>query len=299
MKNSKNSNNNKIFEFKNKKYNLKVGLDEKSKLLKLIMINIDTKEEININVSGVIPQGATPNYILVNDKIGEELIKKLIDCELLSDRTGIYAKVNLDNIYKYDPKGVKEFLDCHTHKIEYEDKGKTQDEVKKDIRKYTEKMLQNKKIKEYLDDYIWRNDPKKYIFMYSLLDKKNPQDSIIAYCDKNEEKILLITPYRKGIEDKFEIVPDWQFNYYGGMMNFLDAECEIIDVGEESHYSIWQEVYDRLIEPRDERYKKGVEKYMKYCKKNKITKERIMKSFNLEDFTEDIMEFYKPKYKER
>lgn len=299
MKNSKNSNNNKIFEFKNKKYNLKVGLDEKSKLLKLIMINIDTKEEININVSGVIPQGATPNYILVNDKIGEELIKKLIDCELLSDRTGIYAKVNLDNIYKYDPKGVKEFLDCHTHKIEYEDKGKTQDEVKKDIRKYTEKMLQNKKIKEYLDDYIWRNDPKKYIFMYSLLNKKNPQDSIIAYCDENAENILLITPYQKDFEDKFEIVPDWQFNYYGGMMNFLDAECEIIDVGEESHYSIWQEVYDRLIEPRDERYKKGVEKYMKYCKKNKITKERIMKSFNLEDFTEDIMEFYKPKYKER
>ena len=135
--------------------------------------------------------------------------------------------------------------------------------------------------------------------MYSLLDKNNPQNSVIAYCDENAEKIFLISPYIKGLEDKFEIVPDWQFNYYGGMMNLLDDGFEIIDIGEDSHYSIWEEVYDRLLEPKDERYSKGVEKYMKYCKKNNITKEFIMKSFNLEHFSNDIMEFYKPKYKEK
>ncbi len=295
----KDKNENEIFEFQDKKYNFKVGFDEESKLLKLTMIDIDTKEEKAINVSGLVPQGATPDYVLLNEPIGKDLINELIKCELLSEHNGIFAKVNLENMYKYDKKGVREFLEYHTHKVEYEDKGKTQEEVKKDIRKYTEELMKGKEAKEYLDEYVWDTNTENYIFMYSLLDKKNPQNSVIAYCDENAETIFLITPYKKGFEDKFEIVPDWQFNYYGGMMIFLDAGCEIIDVGEGSHYSIWQEVYDRLLEPKDERYKKGVEKYMKYCKKNKITKESIMKSFNLEHFTEDIMEFYKPKYKER
>lgn len=296
----KDKNDNEIFEFQNKRYNFKVGLDEESKLLKLSMIDIDTKEEKIINVSGLIPQGATPDYILLNNKIiGEDLIKELINQGLLSEHSGIFAKVNLRNMYRYDKKGVKEFLDYHTHKIEYEDKGKAQVEVKKDIKNYTEKLLQSKEIKEFLEDRVWDNNTENYIFMYSLLDKKNPQNSVIAYCDENSETIFLITPYRKGIEDKFEIVPDWQFNYYGGMMIFLNEESEIIDIGEDSHYSIWEEVYDRLLEPKDDRYQKGVEKYMKYCKKNKITKETIMKSFNLEHFPQDIMQFYKPKHKER
>ena len=143
-----NENNNEIFRFKDNKYNFKVALDDESKLLKLTMINIDTKEETKINVSGLIPQGATPDYILLNDRIGEDLINELINCELLSEHTGIFAKVNLGNMYKYDKEGVKEFLDYHTHKVEYEDKGKTQDEVKKGIKNYTEKLLKSKKVKK-------------------------------------------------------------------------------------------------------------------------------------------------------
>lgn len=288
-----------IFRFNGKEYSFKVGFDNDTKLLKLTMIEIETKEEKAINISGLIPQGATPDYILLNEPLGDDLINELIKSELLSERNGIFAKVNLKNMYKYDPKGVKAFLDYYSHKVEYEEKEKTQDEVKKDIRRYTEKLMKRENVKEFLDDYIWDANTEKYIFMYSLLDKKKPQNSIIAYCNENCDYIFLITPYAKDIDDKFEIVPDWAFNYYGGMLNFLESGFEIIDIGEGSHYSIWQEVYERLLEPKDERYKKGVEKYMKYCKKNKITKESIMKSYNLKHFTEDIMEFYKPKYKER
>ena len=288
-----------IFEFNDKKYNFNVGFDEDSKLLKLTIIDIDTKEEQLVNISGLIPHGATPDCILINDLIGKDLISELEKKNILVEVNSIYAQVNFEEMYRYDPKGVKEFLDYHTHKVEYEDAGKTQDEVKKDIRNYTEEYLKRQDVKEQLDDIVWDSNTENYIFMYSLLNKKNPQDSVIAYCDEGAEKIFLITPYQKGFDDKFEIVPDWQFNYYGGMMTFLDDGYEIIDIGEGSHYSIWQEVYDRLLEPKDERYKKGVEKYMKYCKKNNITKESIMKSFNLEHFNENIMEFYKPKVRER
>lgn len=295
----KDKNDNEIFEFEGNRYNFRVGFDEESKLLKLTMKDLNSKEEKLINVSGVIPEGATPDYILLNGKLEEKLVEELINHELLSNRKGLFAKVNLGNMYKYDKKGVKEFLDYHTRKVEYEDRGKTKDEVKKDIKKYTEKLLQSKEVKVFLDECNEETNTEDYIFMYSLLDKKNPQNSIIVYCNENADTVFLISPYEKGIDNKFEIVPEWQFNYYGGMMNFLDSNFEIINIGMDSHYSIWQEVYDRLLEPKDTRYKKGVEKYMKYCKKNKITKEIIMKNFNLNNFTEDIMEFYKPKYKER
>ena len=56
--------------------------------------------------------------------------------------------MNFKKLYKYDKKGVKEFLDYHTHRIEYENKGKSKDEVKQDIRRYTEKLLKRKKVIE-------------------------------------------------------------------------------------------------------------------------------------------------------
>ena len=49
----KDKNENEIFEFQDKKYNFKVGFDEESKLLKLTMIDIDTKEEKAINVGTI------------------------------------------------------------------------------------------------------------------------------------------------------------------------------------------------------------------------------------------------------
>ena len=47
---------NEIFKYNNKNYNFKVRFDEDSKLLKLTMVDLNTKNEIAINISGVIPQ---------------------------------------------------------------------------------------------------------------------------------------------------------------------------------------------------------------------------------------------------
>lgn len=49
----------------------------------------------------------------------------------------------------------------------------------------------------------------------------------------------------------------------------------------------------------ENKYEKGIQKYLKYCKKNKITKDYIQKVYDMKYFTEDIMKFYKPKAKER
>lgn len=219
--------------------------------------------------------------------------------ELILGRNSIFAKANFRKLYEYDSKGVKDFLDYHTHKVEYKSFGKKQDEVKNDIRRYTEKLMSKKVVKEYLDNFVYDNNTENYIFMYSLLNKKNPQDSVIVYCNESGEEFIYINPYRKGFEDIFEIEPEWRFSYYEGLIGFLDNEFEIIDIDIDNHYPIWIEVYERLQEPEDNKYKKGVENYLKYCKKHKITKEKIVGKSELENFKEDIMKFYKPKYKER
>ena len=288
-----------ILEFENQKYNLKVGFDDDSKLLKVTMINIDTKKEIAINISGLIPHGATPDYVLLNDKVDEKLINKLKELNLLTNHTGIFARFNLEKVYQYDKDGVKAFLDYHTHPVEYEDKGKTVDEVKANIRTYTEELLKSKEVIEYLEDMNRDTNTDKYVFMYSLVDKKNPQNSVIAYCEENGDFIHLISPYEKGIENKFEIVPDWQFNFNGGMLNLLTHSFEIIEVDKYTHYPIWEEIYNTYLDDEENKYEKGIQKYLKYCKKNKITKDYIQKVYDMKYFTEDIMKFYKPKDKER
>lgn len=290
--------NNKIFEFKDQKYNLKVGFDDETKLLKVTMINISTNQETAINISGIIPQGATPDYVLLQTKIDSGIIEKLKELDLLTNHNGIFAKFNLGNMYKYDKEGVKAFLDYHTHKIEYEDKGTTIDEVKQDIRKYTEEILSSNEVKEFLDNINQDTNTENYLFIYSLVNKNHPQSSIIAYCDENEDKIFIISPYVKGIENKFEIIPEWRFSFNEEMMSYLSNNFEIIEVGKYSHYSIWQEMYDKYCEDKKE-YDKGVQKYLKYCKKNKISKEYIMKTHNLKHFSDDIMKYYKEKKKER
>lgn len=288
-----------ILEFEKKKYNLKVGFDEQSKLLKVTMKNLETKEEIEINISGLIPHRATPDCVVLNDKVDEKIIKKLKELKLLSEHTGIFARFDLEKMYKYDRDGVKAFLDYHTTTVEYEDKGKTVDEVKTNIRTYTEELLKSKEVIKYLYDMNKDTNTDKYSFMYSLLDKKNPQNSIIAYYDENADYIYLISPYEKGIENKFEIVPDWQFTYKGGMMCFLADDFEIIEIDKYTHYPIWEEMYSRYFNKEYNEYEKGSQKYLKYCKKNKITKEYILELYNIEYGPQDLMQFYKPKNKER
>lgn len=286
----------KIIEYKDNKYHLNIGFDDESMLIKVTMTNIDTKEEIDINISGLIPQGATPDCVMLHTNTDTGIFDKLEELNLLEVHGGLFAKVNLQKAYEYDKKGVKAFLDYHTHKVEYEDKGKTVDEVKREIRKYTEEILASDETKDYLDLRNMEIDTENYIFMCSMVDKKSPQDSIILYCNENADRILMIQPYLKLMEDKIRIIPDWQYNFEKEMMTYLSHDFDLIEVGESSHYSIWENMYYEYCNNNKE-YDKGVQKYLKYCKKNKINKEYIMKMYGLKNFPCDMMKFYKNKEK--
>lgn len=68
----------------------------------------------------------------------------------------------------------------------------------------------------------------------------------------------------------------------------------------QAHYAIWIQVEEWY--PHDINYKKGMQKYLKYCKQNNITKEKIDKKCGTE-LTDNIMKYYlldrKKKDKER
>ena len=58
------------------------------------------------------------------------------------------------------------------------------------------------------------------------------------------------------------------------------------------HYGIWNEVTQYY--PEDIQYKDGMQKYLKYCKENKIDIDTIKKSRNVDDI-DNIMKFLKNK----
>ena len=59
------------------------------------------------------------------------------------------------------------------------------------------------------------------------------------------------------------------------------------------HYGVWSAIEEYY--PEDIEYKKGMQEYLKYCKDNGITKEKLEKEVNYEG--EDAMQHYKEKNK--
>ena len=64
----------------------------------------------------------------------------------------------------------------------------------------------------------------------------------------------------------------------------------------ECHYGVWNEVANYY--PEDIEHKEGMQKYLKYCKKNKIDINKIKEEVGVNEI-EDIMKFMDNKNKNR
>ena len=120
-----------------------------------------------------------------------------------------------------------------------------------------------------------------------LIDTKDMKKSYGIAMNYNEIVIVDIakkdTRYIYNAEAYFDIGEDCVFQA-------LQNEMEIGYITMEVHCWLWQEI-DRYY-PEDITNKKGVQKYLKYCKENKITKEKIEKENKLEDVP-NVMKHYK------
>ena len=141
-------------------------------------------------------------------------------------------------------------------------------------------------MKEKAKEIISTNDLyDDYNLEYILSDKNNIKNAIglIANCDEIEE-----IDFRT---NEISPVAEWAYNIDEDIFGELEKGKEIAYMDINCHYGIWTEIEEYY--PEDIEYKKGLQEYLKYCKANNITKEKI----GYDGI--DIMNFLKPKNKER
>ena len=122
--------------------------------------------------------------------------------------------------------------------------------------------------------------------IYILKDVKNSRDSIVVAAE--DESVIEINPFTNEIKD----IPDFEFNFDEYLFKQLEKGKQIAYMTPNTHYGIWSTIED--FAPSNIEHKKGMQKYLKYCKTNKITKEKLEKECNVKDI-KDVMKFYKEK----
>lgn len=134
-------------------------------------------------------------------------------------------------------------------------------------------------------------DYKDMEICYILEDTKDMKESFIIAMEGND--IIQINAITKEVSD----VADWAYNIDDDIFAMLESEKKISYMSMNMHYGIWQTIEQWY--PEDLEHKKGMQKYLKYCKDNKITKDVIEKETKL-DKLPDAMKYYKKeKNKER
>lgn len=252
------------FRFKSEDYKLLVGESE-SKSIKLSMENMKTGEIKKVTTDGL--RGNTPDKVVVKDD--KELIECFLKAKIFDYCNGIFAKLNVNELYKYDQEGVKAFVKKHAKKITYRrDKGNSEEEIKHDIRKDAKEILNSKEVKSKLREEL--------VFIYSVLDKDNIKDSYAVFGDMEGNYLILVQPYRKGLNKQLDLVPEYAFSNEEGLFHALNNNCQIIQITSDSHEWIMEELQDYY---PDFKYKEGVQKYLKYCVNKKIDKEEFVNRF--------------------
>lgn len=121
---------------------------------------------------------------------------------------------------------------------------------------------------------------------YVLVDNKKLSNSIILASDYDE--MIQIAPYTMDTKN----ILGWAYNFDDDIFEELERGKEISYMSMEVHYAIWTSLNE--LYPEEIEYKKGVQLYLKYCKDNQITKEKIEKANKLDDVP-NAMKYYKDK----
>ena len=120
----------------------------------------------------------------------------------------------------------------------------------------------------------------------------NPQtNETITLASDGQEKMIQFAPYttkENGYENGYMNVPEWDFNFDSYLFEELQKGYEVGYMSDECHYGVWQTIDEWYPEEFDNI--DGVQKYLKYCKDNGITKEYLDNKIGLN--TKDVMQYY-------
>ena len=117
----------------------------------------------------------------------------------------------------------------------------------------------------------------------------NPQtNETITLASDGQEKMIQFAPKENGYENGYMNVPEWDFNFDSYLFEELQKGYEVGYMSDECHYGVWQTIDEWYPEEFDNI--DGVQKYLKYCKDNGITKEYLDNKIGLN--TKDVMQYY-------
>lgn len=189
-------------------------------------------------------------------------------------------KEKMNDFYKLSKE---EFLNSYSYLTEEEYNETLMEIDAKKLITIAEKTL--KENEEYEGEY------KDYELCYILKDTEEIKDSIIMA--SNGEEMIQIDPF----DDEIIAIMDWAYNIDEDIFEQLQDHNKILEyMNMDVHYGIWCSVEQWY--PEDIEYKKGMQEYLKYCKENGITKEKMEKYIKNAKVM-DIMKYYKDKTKNK
>jgi len=165
-----------------------------------------------------------------------------------------------------------EFLKSYSYLSEQEYKN-TLNVVKNDMKQKIEMILKNDE--DYLD----------YKLQYMIINENEPKKSYGIGLDESDS-VVKIDFESKEIND----LPYWCYDISEDIFEELELGNKIGYITLEVHYAIWESI--NYYYPEDINHKKGMQMYLKYCKENEITKDKILDKIKVEDI-KDVMRFYK------
>lgn len=231
----------------------------------LEMSYLETKERKELEEKGLYC------YDLRHSDLGGEIA--CIEKDVLVNRAGSMVtdeEIQLGDKYPNDYKDYEEFIK------ENENVSSIEELLASKIEKEMNELLKNNE--EY----------SKYKTMYILTDKNNPEKSI-AFASNYDDMIEINIKTQE-----INPIMDWTYNIDDDILGELQNGKEISYMNMDTHYGIWNTVNDVGIEEIEN--KKGLQKYLQYCKKNNINKDLIEKENQLCE-VEDIMKYYKEERK--
>ena len=146
------------------------------------------------------------------------------------------------------------------------------------------KLDVNKILQEITELLKGNEDYEDMEICYILEDTKDKNESIVIAM--KDEDIIQINPFTKEISD----VADWAYHVDDDIFGMLEDNKKIAYMSMMMHFNMWESI--KFYYPEDIEHKKGTQKYLKYCKDNKITKEVIEKATKFNDVY-DAMKHYK------
>ena len=175
-------------------------------------------------------------------------------------------------------KSPNDFVNYFDFCMKNEQVDKIEDLLVKDKLDIEKILNETKELLKNSDEY------KNMEICYMLEDVKDKGNSFIVAM--NNDDIIEINPFTKEISE----TADWAYNIDDDIFGMLESDKKISYMSINMHYGIWQTI-DQWY-PEDLEHKRGMQKYLKYCKDNNITQTRILKEKGIDDVA-NAMKYYK------